>query len=413
MNDHDIERQIFHACLELPASQRSPYLREACRDRPELEQRIRSLLAAAERPFLDQPLYIDWDLNTEPMGSSNENHSSEAKPYCLRCQNTLVSNSLDFCPECGHRRPTRGWPRDNLLGKIVAGGQYRVIRRLGSGGFGVVYEIETVIGGLRRALKVLKEDWAQDNSVRGRFINEAVALEKINHPNVARCFAAGTLGEQGDLYLLFELIDGIPLSALFASSGEGRGLEPLRAVRIARQVASGLAAAHAKNILHRDLKPANVMVLDDGTGAETVKLLDFGIAKFIEADASWTAGLVGTPAFMAPEQFSPDAQVTAAADLWQLGALLFFLLTGRPPYTLDQASTQPAGQFYRERGQPGPCPAEIEPRLAAHPALDQFVGRLLSTAPEDRPATATEVCEELTTIEQSLSPYSSEPGPTR
>jgi serine/threonine protein kinase/hemoglobin-like flavoprotein/Ran GTPase-activating protein (RanGAP) involved in mRNA processing and transport len=331
--------------------------------------------------------------------------NSAAGHYCASCETTIVAQE-EQCSNCGQKKPMRGWPVDGLLQKTVAGGHYRVVRRLGSGGFGVVYEVETVIGCLRRALKVLREDWAQHTSVRERFVNEAVALERISHPNVARCFAAGTLDEHGEPYLLFELVDGITLSKLLEySDGQAANrLEPLRAVRLAKQVASGLVAAHAKQVLHRDLKPANVMIVEAGTSSERVKLLDFGIAKFIEADATGTAGLIGTPAFMAPEQFSAPSRIGPPADLWQLGGLLFLMLTSQTPYPENEYSWEDFPSAYRKPGEPGPLPSEVEPTLAAHPALDGLVSRLLATSPEDRPESAAAVCQELAAIEQALAP---------
>ncbi len=397
------ERLVFEACLDLPLQERASYLNQACGDEPELRNRIAALLEAHERPVLDKPLHpiiIDPSGRYPAFGSLDP---FGGLPYCQRCQRNIPDRATEKCPGCGHARPARGWLFDALLGKTVAGGQFRILQRLGSGGFGVVYEVETPIGGLRRALKVLREDWADEESVRKRFINEGIAVEQINHPNVARCFAAGTLDQGGQLYLLFELINGVPLSSLVGCSegGPPSRFEPQRAVRLARQVGSGLVAAHSKHILHRDLKPANVMILDAGTQTERVKLLDFGIAKCLGGEVTWTAGLVGTPAFMAPEQFSADSVQGPSVDLWQVGALLFAMLTGRAPYEPEIPTLLGFHQLHRPAGQPGPKPSEVVDGLTAHPALDQLVARLLSTDPADRPASAAEVCEELDAIEES------------
>ncbi|HUV13163.1 MAG TPA: serine/threonine-protein kinase, partial [Acidobacteriota bacterium] len=217
------------------------------------------------------------------------------RPYCSNCQSLIPTFDAPVCEKCGRKRPLVGWPTDPWVGKKVAGRQYRVLRRLGSGGFGVVYEVETIVGGLKRALKVLMEHWVLDKKVRERFINEALLLEEINHPNVARCFSAGIMDDGGGLYLLFELINGQPLSRLILDEdGAPQSLEPLRAVRIAKQVASGLMAAHAKQILHRDLKPANILVVREEKSTEQAKLLDFGIAKLLEVDVTSSGQLLGT-----------------------------------------------------------------------------------------------------------------------
>ncbi len=327
-------------------------------------------------------------------------------PYCNRCQRAFSGANLPTCDGCGQMRPAGGWPTDPLLDREVAGRQYRVLRRLGAGGFGVVYEVETRIGSLRRALKVLRESWTENTSFRSRFINEALVLERINHPNVARCYAAGTLDEGGDPYLLFELIEGVTVSDLLqlGRSEDPQPLPILRAVRLARQVASGLVAAHSVKVLHRDLKPGNIMVIGAGTSEERVKLLDFGIAKLIESDQTSIGGLVGTPAFMAPEQFSPTSDVDARLDLWQLGATLFIMLTGLPPYRNADGTWEGLRAQHRPAGEPGPSPSEIIPQLADHPALDQLIARLLATDPANRPRTASEVCATLARIEQALSP---------
>jgi serine/threonine protein kinase/hemoglobin-like flavoprotein/Ran GTPase-activating protein (RanGAP) involved in mRNA processing and transport len=406
MSQYQRERELFEACLELSQAERSSYLQKLCQGDPDLERRVASLLAAHESLFLEQPPQIGREmLPVESASRALEKRAGDvARTYCLKCQKTIPDASQEACGNCGQQIPGRGWPVDPLLGRTVAGGQYRVVCRLGSGGFGVVYEITTVVGGLRRALKVLREDWAQDQSIRERFINEAVTLERINHPNVARCFAAGTLDESGELYLLFELIDGVPLSELVDDGGK---LTPLRAVRIARQVGSGLVAAHAKQVLHRDLKPANVMITEVGTASERVKLLDFGIAKFLEGEVTWTAGLIGTPAFMAPEQFAAKSEMGPAVDLWQLGALMYKMLTGEPPYHPADRSLQSFLSMHRPPGGPGPLPSERDSSLAAHPALDALVGQLLATDPADRPVSAADICQELAAIEQALSPGAS------
>jgi serine/threonine protein kinase/hemoglobin-like flavoprotein/Ran GTPase-activating protein (RanGAP) involved in mRNA processing and transport len=403
MPDHNRERLIFHECVDLSPEERRSYLAEACHSEPDFRARIDALLEAHDHSALDTPLTLRplVELPAPEPGSS-----TNFTPYCGRCQRSLEHANVNLCPRCGSRRPGRGWPLDLLLGRTVAGGQYRILSRLGSGGFGVVYEVETIVGGLRRALKVLREDWAADTSVRERFVNEALALEKINHPNVARCFAAGTLDEHGELYLLFELIDGVPLSRLVGHSVDSPPLklQPLRAIRLAKQLASGLVAAHANHVLHRDLKPGNVIVLAAGMPTERAKLLDFGIAKFMEGEANWTAGLVGTPAFMAPEQFAPQSKLGPSVDLWQLGAVLFVMLTGLTPYEPEDPSFQAYMALHRPASQPGPRPSEVEPALAVHPALDRLVGRLLSTNPADRPRSAADVCQELARVEQALSP---------
>jgi serine/threonine protein kinase/hemoglobin-like flavoprotein/Ran GTPase-activating protein (RanGAP) involved in mRNA processing and transport len=324
--------------------------------------------------------------------------------FCPACF-ALAGEEQDTCSRCGGQRPEVDWPRDERLGTTVVGDQYRVLRRLGAGGFGVVYEVETVVGGLRRALKVLNRQWASNTAVRERFVNEALVLEQVNHPNVARCYAVGTLSDGHELYLLLELVDGVDLAALVTPGGQPRPLAPARAVRLAKQMAAGVAVAHDKEVLHRDLKPPNVMVVRAGHASEQVKLLDFGIAKFVPEGSSTTGHIIGTPEYMAPEQFRPGAALDARLDLWQLGAVLHYALTGRPPYPLaQQESMFSLLRFHERHNDAGPRPSLLRPELAEHPALDDLVARLLASEPARRPGSAAEVCEELARIEHLLDP---------
>jgi serine/threonine protein kinase len=261
----------------------------------------------------------------------------------------------------------------------VAGNQYRVLRRLGTGGFGTVYEVETMVGGLRRALKVLHAERAREARTRERFVNEAVVLEQLSHPNVARCYSAGALDGGDELYLLLELVDGPPLSTLLTGpNGEPQTFNPLRAVRLAKQVASGLVAVHANGVLHRDLTPRNVLVVGAGTPDERAKLVDFGIAGALDAETMTGHTLLGTPRFMAPEQFLTGIELDARCDLWQLGALLHVMLAGVPPG------------------------ADAPPVLAADRTLDDLTRRLLATDREDRPRSAVDVCDALARVEHTM-----------
>jgi serine/threonine protein kinase/Ran GTPase-activating protein (RanGAP) involved in mRNA processing and transport/hemoglobin-like flavoprotein len=310
--------------------------------------------------------------------------------HCTSCSAPLHDDA-DRCDRCGAAA------FEEIVGRIVVGGQYRVTRRLGSGGYGTVYEVETVVGGLRRAMKVLSRQWVDDVDTQERFVNEALVLEQINHPHVARCYAAGTL-DDGQLYLLLELVDGVQLSTMTASEP----LEPSRAVRLAKQIAAGLEAAHGANVLHRDLKPENILVHEPGTPREHVKVIDFGIAKLVERGSTSTRTVVGTPDFMAPEQFQPGTPLDFRVDLWSLGALLFTLLTGRTPYRSETGGVAAIIAQQQQRVGLGPAPSEVLPALRSHRGLDQLVSRLLATRPADRPGSAAEVCEELGRLEHSL-----------
>jgi serine/threonine protein kinase len=291
------------------------------------------------------------------------------KRFCHHCNHTFDDDADITCPECQSPRPDSEWPVDRRLGQTVVGGQYRVLRRLGAGGFGVVYLVETVVGGLRRALKVLHTEWLASPDMRERFINEAVVLEQVNHPNVARCYAVGTLEDDAALYMLLELVTGVPLSGVLrGEEGATHALNPARAVRIAKQVASGLVVAHANDVLHRDLKPENILIMDPGNPGEQAKLIDFGIAKSMaDRTAPVTREVLGTPAYMAPEQISSTQPLDRRVDLWQLGATLYLMLTGEVPYREQGGGVAELQRLHAARLDAGPRPSEVNPALAAHP----------------------------------------------
>lgn len=323
--------------------------------------------------------------------------------YCPGCQAPVAGDHVAVCPGCGLARASAGWPVDRRLGRTVAGGQYHVRRRLGSGGFGTVYLVETVVGSLKRALKVLHPEWAADPAVRDRFINEAVVLEQLNHPNIARCYAAGALDETGgEPYLLLEYVDGVPLSSELARGGAAAPLDARRAVRLAKQIASGLVVVHANRVLHRDLKSQNVLVIDAGTPGERVKLVDFGIAGALGRDTETRVGTLGTPLSMAPEQLDLNETVDARADLWQLGALLFEMLTGQPPYVPGPGGFAELLALHRQHVTSGPDASRLQPELLAWPDLTRLVSRLLASDRGVRPTSAAEVCEALARIEHQF-----------
>ncbi|MEZ5287534.1 MAG: protein kinase [Vicinamibacterales bacterium] len=319
--------------------------------------------------------------------------------FCSGCLGLLGPDQAT-CTTCAASRPASGWPRDRRIGHLLAGGQYRAVRRLGSGGFGTVYLVESVVGGLRRALKVLHTEWACNAAMRDRFVHEAIVLEQIHHPNVARCHGVGVLDDDADLYLAIEYVEG-PSLARAMSEGQG-ALEPLRAVRIARQVAAGLAAAHAVDVLHRDLKPENVLLAQAATSDEQAKIIDFGIAKSLGRTAVGTSMVMGTPEYLAPEQLSL-ATHDARLDLWQLGAVLFCMLTGRAPYAGVTDAAGLSAAFARDRDA-GPRPSAVVPSLRAHQGLDDLVSRLLAADPGRRPPTAGVACKELARVEHQLAP---------
>jgi serine/threonine protein kinase len=210
-------------------------------------------------------------------------------------------------------------------GSLGPEGRYRLVRRIGVGGMGEVWEADDTVLGRRVALKVLVQELADDPRATRRFAREARATAKLTHPNVTRVYDFGRDG--GRPYLVMELLEGDTLADRLA----GGPLPPAEAARITAAVADALDAAHSRGIIHRDVKPSNVLL----TPAGEVKVMDFGIAAAVDATHSTTgSGLYGTAAYISPERAAGQA-ATPAADVYSLGAVLYELLTGRPPFIGD------------------------------------------------------------------------------
>ncbi|HTM22571.1 MAG TPA: serine/threonine-protein kinase, partial [Kofleriaceae bacterium] len=254
--------------------------------------------------------------------------------------------------------------------------------RLGAGACGVVYAAVHAASGSPAAVKVLGREMSGSAEAIERFAREARAANLIGHPNIVHVVGIGRL-DDGRPYLVIDLLEGSTLDRLVEASGR---VAPEDLLDIIDPIGGALAAAHGKGIVHRDLKPSNVMVATSGD-QRTVKLLDFGIAKL--ADAGPVARLtraghrVGTPQTMAPEQIRGE-DVDARADIYALGVLVFYLLTGRYPF-------QGASQVELERlhlEAPPPAPSQFAP---VPPALDAVVQRCLAKVPDGRFAGADEV----------------------
>lgn len=257
--------------------------------------------------------------------------------------------------------------RERTLGRgdLVAG-QYRVVRELGRGGMGVVFE--AVDEKLKRAvaLKQLQGDYRSSAEDAARFLEEARLVAQLRHPNVAEIY---TVVEDGGLYLVFELVRGRSLDAVL-----GAGVSPEQARGIVTHVCSALTAAHARRIVHRDLKPSNLMISDDGE----IKVMDFGIAhQSLHGGAFTQTSASGTPPYMAPEQAM--GSVSSASDLYALGVMTYELLAGERPFAgPDFLGPKLRGEF-----------APVTSRKSALPArLDAFFASALSPDPTRRPADA-------------------------
>ena len=233
--------------------------------------------------------------------------------------------------------PQQGPPQpDLLIGQTI--GNYLVTQKLGEGGMGSVYLAEHPAIGKKVALKVLHAEFSNNQEVAERFFQEAKAVNNIGHPNIVDIVDYGViqsaiLGREQLVYFIMEYLPGTTLSHLIRAESP---LPPERALGIAMQVADALAASHRAGIVHRDLKPDNIMLQQRGREHDFVKLLDFGIAKLTgdgkSSHRTRTGIVMGTPAYMSPEQCEGRANVDERTDIYALGILLYEMLTGRVPF---------------------------------------------------------------------------------
>jgi len=249
---------------------------------------------------------------------------------------------------------------------------------IGEGGMGSVWLAEHTILGRRAAIKVLHPEYSSHSEYLTRFFNEARAATSIADPGIVQIFDFGRHTD-GSAYIVMELLEGEPLNRRLARRG---ALEPFEALRIMRQVASSLGEAHARGIVHRDLKPANVVIVRDKEvdGGERAKVLDFGIAKLAGDDAGMrtqTKAMMGTPAYMSPEQFRGAGKADQRSDVYALGCMLFELLVGHPPF--QSKGLEIVAMHMREAP---PVPSSLRPGIP--PQLDRLVLRCLAKDPAQR-----------------------------
>jgi serine/threonine-protein kinase len=267
--------------------------------------------------------------------------------------------------------------------KVNAGthiGQYRLLRKIGSGGMGAVYLAEHALLGRRAAIKTLLPSLSKHRDVVERFFNEARATSAINDPGVVQIYDFG-YHVDGTAYIVMEYLEGESLDARLRRLGR---LPAGAALRIARQAACALGAAHARGIVHRDLKPENLFLVRDpeAQGGERPKILDFGIAKLEGAGAPMSktrsGAMLGTPIYMSPEQCRGAGHVDHRSDVYSLGCVLFHMLTGVPPFEGDGVGDVIAAHLREEP----PAPSSLAPSLPT--AIDSLLARCLAKSPDDR-----------------------------
>jgi len=310
---------------------------------------------------------------------------------CPVCS-TEYADDVKFCPNDGQTLRSAA-PANNLVGQVIAD-RYHVVKKLGEGGMGQVYLAEHVKMGRRSAIKVMNPSMVHDPDAVARFNREASNASRITHPNVCAIYDFGETPE-GLIYLAMEFIEGEPLTDLLEREG---ALSVSRASAIFLQTAEALQAAHDLGIVHRDLKPDNIMLTRRKDGADTVKVVDFGIAKAVGGDEAGqkvtkTGLVVGTPEFMSPEQLSGDT-LDGRSDLYSLALVFYRTLSGKLPF---EATTVQETMIKRLTDEPTPL-AQARPDLAFPATLQPVLDTALARTPSDRYQTVAKFAADIAAV---------------
>ncbi len=373
---HEEIGRLFHAALEREPADRDAFLQKECAGDRDLLEQVQALLqleSAAENFLTTAP----WQGSLPHSNDSAPLFNDKGK-YCPCCA-TKYSVETRHCDKDGHRLSLQD--PFGLVGQVLLD-KYRIDALVGLGGMGAVYlawhrDIER-----RVAFKILQPRLAvADARLIEQFRHEARMIGRLSHKNIADIRDTGRTPD-GVAYLVMEWIEGVTIEEELRTAGPF-SLE--RVADILRQIADALEVAHESHIIHCDLKPSNILLSRTETGLELVKLLDFGIAKFLtETVGPLPSGGIGTPYYASPEQLQPKRAVDARSDIYSLGVILYQMLAGRIP--LEAATIS---ELVRNRME-GPMPVS-RLRTEVPEAIDQLILRMLSLDPAKRPQRVEEV----------------------
>jgi YVTN family beta-propeller protein len=299
-------------------------------------------------------------------------------------------------------------PRQGTIGAGTVFAGYRIEDEIGRGGMGIVYRARHLALDRECALKLISPALSNDPRFRERFQRESRLAASLEHPNVVQVDHAGDAG--GILYLAMRLVDGSDLRRIVEAGGP---LDLARTARVLGGVAAGLDAAHARGLIHRDVKPANVLI-ETKAGDERVFLTDFGVSRTTSKGGTVTSSgeLLGSPDYMAPEQIAGDP-VDHRADIYALGCVLHFALTGEPPFPRDNEMAK----LFAHGNAPRPRPSQLRSNLPA--ALDRVVAQAMALSPSGRYENAGQLAADLERVVRGAEPLAAalpaepEPFPDR
>jgi len=286
-----------------------------------------------------------------------------------------------------------GAHKDPNIGKILKN-QYRIVELLGQGGMGSVYKGVNIPLRQDVAVKIMEPVIRKQLQQVKRFHVEALATSKLRHPNTVRVFDFGQ-EDDSTLFLVMEFLEGRTLESVLSNKDR---FSCKRALKIFKMVMGSLTEAHSYGIVHRDIKPSNLMLIDMPGAHDFVKVVDFGIAKILQAEGiesglTKTGMIVGSPEYMSPEQIG-GKQVDARTDLYSMGVVMFHMLTGHPPYTGDT----PITVMVKQGTEPlPPFPADVLQEMPD--GLDELLRKMTEKAPDRRPESAQKVLEALDNLD--------------
>jgi serine/threonine-protein kinase len=353
-------------------------------NRPEQKQDLAAPSADAD-PTAERPLAAGTPDPEPPSDTLDDKPAGKKKKHDALISTLAAGAESDGEPSYDEALAAEAPPPE-----LVAD-RYRIKKRIGSGGFGVVYRAIDERLQKAVAIKVLGASRAKNKNALERFRVEALAAGRINHPGIVAVTDFAQLPD-GRPYLVMELVSGETLFDLIKRDGK---VSVPRAARLARLICQALDAAHHEGIIHRDLKPANVIVRDDPRASDptVVKILDFGIAKLAEArrreHATQSGQVLGTPAYIAPEQIRESSTIDGRADLYSVGVILYELVTGELPF-----KTRDAANLLVSKVVDAPeSPTKHVPDLP--PAFVKLLMRSIDRDPDVRPKTCDELAAAL------------------